>query len=59
MRSWYSDAHAPMRTSAPSSSRMFEEMREATYSKTSGVTSRPSASAFLCRIAMRVSRSGG
>ena len=38
---------------------MLDEIREAMYSRTSGVTSRESVVAFFCRIAMRVSRSGG
>ncbi|KFC49760.1 hypothetical protein GY12_25265 [Micrococcus luteus] len=54
-----SEANAVTRISAPSSSRMFVEMREAMYSSASGGATSPSASAFFRRIAMRVSRSGG
>ena len=54
-----SDANAVTRISAPSSSRMLRSMLLAMSSSTSPGTSRRSICAFLRRIAMRVSRSGG
>jgi hypothetical protein len=55
-----SDEKAITRVSAPSSSRMFVEMRDAMKVRTSlSVTVIPSVLTFLLRIAMRVSRSGG
>ncbi len=52
-------ANAVTRISAPSSSRIELEIREAMNSSTSGGASSRSWAAFFCRIAIRVSRSGG
>ena len=54
-----SDANAVTRISAPSSSRMLREIREAMNSSTSGGALSCSWTAFLRRIAIRVSSSGG
>ena len=54
-----SDEYAATRSSAPSSSRMFWSNFDAIMSRTSSGTSMPSRFAFSCRMAMRVSRSGG
>ncbi len=52
-------ANAVTRMRAPSSSRILVEIRLAMYSSASGGAFRPSWTAFLRRIAMRVSSSGG
>ena len=52
-------ANAVTRISAPSSSRMLVWIREAMNSSTSAGAISRSAAAFLRRIAIRVSRSGG
>jgi hypothetical protein len=54
-----SDANAVTRISAPSSSRMLRSMRSAMNSSTSPGTANRSCAAFLRRMAMRVSSSGG
>ncbi len=55
----FSDANAVTRISAPSSSRMLRSMLLAMSSSTSPGTSSRSICAFLRRMAMRVSSSGG
>ncbi len=52
------EANAFSRINEPSSARMFVFTAEATKRMTSSGTKKPSVSAFLRRIAMRVSRSG-
>ena len=52
-------AKAVTRMSAPSSSRIFVEIFEAIYSRTSSGAFNLSCAAFLRRIAIRVSNSGG
>src|SRR5487761_147680 len=53
------EQYAMTRVIAPSRSRTLDLMFDATNSETSGGTDTPSASAFLARIAILVSRSGG
>ena len=55
----FKDAKAVTRIRAPSSSRIFEEILLAIYSKTSSGAFNLSCAAFLRRIAIRVSNSGG
>src|SRR5216684_3802602 len=54
-----SDAYAISRVSAPSSSRTLDLMARAMYSATSSGRLKRSFSAFFCRMAILVSRSGG
>ena len=55
----FKDAKAVTRISAPSSSRIFDEILLPIYSKTSSGAFNLSCAAFLRRIAIRVSNSGG
>ena len=55
----FSEANAVTRISAPSSSRMLRSIRSAMNSSTSPGTASRSCAAFLRRIAIRVSSSGG